>query len=85
MLGQAGYDTMGLPWQSHLEKDARPLPAGQPVELAFELLPMSYIFKAGHKLRLTLSFTSPDGTAGAPLQVLRGGDTASKLALPVIR
>lgn len=83
-LGQAPYDAIGLPWPSHVSTDARLLPPGEPVELAFELLPMSYIFKAGHKLRLTVSFTSPDGTAGAPVQVLRGGPHASRLVLPVV-
>ena len=45
---------------------------------------MSYIFKAGHRVRLVLTF-SPAGAGGAnSVEILRGGGTASKLVLPVI-
>ena len=58
-LAAPPYNHLGLPWMTHKAADAKPVPAGQPVELKFDLLPMSYIFKAGHKLRVTLTFADP--------------------------
>ena len=52
--------------------------------LDFEMLPMSYIFRTGHKIRLNLTFASPDGTEDHTATVLTGGVTPSKLVLPVI-
>ena len=56
---KAPFDNFGLPWHSHKASDAQPLVAGTPAEVEFEMLPMSYIFKAGHRLRLTLFFADP--------------------------
>jgi putative CocE/NonD family hydrolase len=85
-LAKAPYNAMGLPWHSFLEADARPLEADVPTELDFGLLPMSYIFRAGHRIRLTLTFTDPARSpAGAPeVRVLWGGARASRLTLPLI-
>ena len=85
-LAKAPYDTMGLPWHTHLRADARPLEADQPADLEFALLPMSYIFKAGHRIRLRLTFGDPERSpAGAPdVKVLWGGAHASRLTLPLI-
>lgn len=86
VTAEAPYDHMGLPWRTFAEKDARPMPAGRPEELAFDLLPMSYIFKAGHKLRLTLSFSDPQRREGEPSKVTihRSPRRPSALVLPVI-
>jgi putative CocE/NonD family hydrolase len=84
-LGTAPYDNLGLPWHSHNRADDRPLTPGQPAEIAFDLLPMSYIFKAGHRVRLTLTFAQV-GADAAPgrITVLTGAAHASKLTLPII-
>ena len=84
-LAQAPYDTMGLPWHTYRQADAQPLAAGQPAELTFDLLPMSYIFKAGHRLRLNITFTDPQTRPNAPgVTVLRSVAAPSRLTLPVI-
>ena len=85
-LSNPPYNTMGLPWHSYLERDAHPLEPDKPTELRFELLPMSYLFKSGHRLRITVTFTDPDGRAEgvAPVAVLRGGRNGSYIVLPVI-
>ena len=85
-LAKAPYDTMGLPWHSHLKADARPLVADEPADLEFDLLPMSYIFKAGHRVRLRLTFADPARSeSGAPeVKVLWGGSHASRITLPLI-
>ncbi|MFC3068910.1 CocE/NonD family hydrolase [Phenylobacterium soli] len=82
-LAPAPYDNLGLPWHSHRQADARPMPRGEPQELAFDLLPMSYLFKAGHRVRLRLTFADPQGRVGLPVSVHRGGETASFISLPV--
>ena len=85
-LAKAPYDAMGLPWHSFLKADARTLAADEPTDLEFDLLPMSYIFKAGHRIRLRLTFADPQPTAAeAPeVNVLWGGGHASRLTLPLI-
>jgi hypothetical protein len=37
----------------------KPLTPGEPVKLAFNLGPTSYIFKAGHRIRLTITCADP--------------------------
>jgi putative CocE/NonD family hydrolase len=87
-LAQAPYENFGLPWHSHREADAKPLVPGAATELEFEMLPLSYIFKAGHRIRLTIFFadpaapTAPDATKTA--RVLRSGPHTSFVTLPVV-
>jgi len=83
-LAKPPYYDFGLPWHSFLQRDARPLEPGKPTELQFGLLPMSYIFPAGHRIRVTLAFSSPSGGSGKPVTVLTGPKLLSTLTLPVI-
>jgi predicted acyl esterase len=84
-LSTPPYNHLGLPWMTHKTADAKPVPAGQPVELKFDLLPMSYIFKAGNRVRVTLTFADPQRRdAPPPVTVLAGGATPSAINLPVI-
>ncbi len=83
-LAKAPYNDFGLPWHPYLKEDARPLEPGKPTELEFALLPMSYIFPAGHRIRLTLAFSSPAGGPGEPVSILTGPGTPSAITLPMI-
>ena len=83
-LGKPPYNDFGLPWHPFLKKDARPLQPGKPTELQFALLPMSYIFPAGHRIRLTVAFSSPSGGPGRPVTILSGPGASSRIVLPVI-
>src|SRR5690606_38165322 len=84
-LASPPYNHLGLPWHTHRIADARPVPAGQPVELKFDLLPKSYIFKAGHKVRLILTFADPQRRdAPPPVTILTGSATPSAITLPLI-
>lgn len=83
-LAKAPYYDFGLPWHSFLRKDSRPLEPGKPTKLEFALLPMSYIFPAGHRIRVTLAFSSPSGGPSEPITVLTGPGKPSALTLPVI-
>jgi uncharacterized protein len=58
----APYEYLGLPWHPFTEKSQQPLQPGVPVELQMEFLPTSYLFKAGHRIRLTLQFADARAT-----------------------
>jgi hypothetical protein len=51
-------------------------------------MPLSYLFKAGHRIRVTLQFSDARATAKADLApevtVFSGPDTPSRVILPVI-
>lgn len=83
-LGEAPYDNRGLPWHPSRQADVQMLKAGEAVELKFALLPMSYNFKAGHRIRLSLYFTAPSGVAPQTVTVHEGGSYASQITLPVV-
>jgi predicted acyl esterase len=85
---KASYDNFGLPWHSHTTADAQPLVPGAAAEVEFEMLPMSYIFQAGHRLRLTLFFADPTAptapNAATSITVLRAPAMPSSMTLPII-
>jgi putative CocE/NonD family hydrolase len=83
-LGKSPYNDFGLPWHPFLKKDARPLVPGKPTLLQFALLPMSYIFPPGHRIRVTVSFSAPSGGPGSAVTVLTGSTTRSSITLPEI-
>ena len=56
--------------------------------VAFDLLPVSYLFRRGHRIRLSISGGDPDHfrrmTEPVPfLRVFHGANAASRLDLPV--
>jgi len=82
---KAPYNHLGLPWRTHAQADASSIPVGVPVEMVYDLLPMSYIFKAGHRIRIAVSFSDPARGASPPdVEILTGGANASRITLPVI-
>ena len=87
-LADAPYENLGLPWHPGTEASRQPLQPGQPVELTFDLMPMSYLFKAGHRIRVTLQFADARATAKADpapwVTVFHGPGAASRIILPVI-
>jgi predicted acyl esterase len=82
----APYDIGARPYQSHRHADRLPVPKDTPIELHFELLPMSYVFRQGHRLRLNLTFSAPADPhgAGAPVQVLHSAAHPSRVMLPLV-
>lgn len=55
-LRKAPYEYLGLPFHTFYESDWRQSPAGQPIELVFDLLPPAYQFMPGKRLRAALTF-----------------------------
>ncbi len=82
------YKTYG-PYHTYLRRDARPLVPGQVAELSFDLLPTSYLFRKGRRLRVAIAGADKDHfdpPAGEPptIQLHRGGAFLSRILLPVI-
>jgi len=82
------YENMGLPWHPFTESSVQMLEPGVPVELQFGFMPTSYVFKAGHRIRLTLQFadarSTPKLEPAPTVTVLHGRGAESKLELPLI-
>ncbi len=92
-LSEPEFDNLGLPWHRSFEEDMVPLTPGELVELVFDIMPTSNLFKAGHRIRITISGSCFDGSgpamafkdAPAPhITVYRGGDKASFVEMPFI-
>ncbi|HTO69780.1 MAG TPA: CocE/NonD family hydrolase [Myxococcota bacterium] len=76
------------PYHSFARADAAPLAAGERTELVFDLLPLSHLFRRGHRIRLSLATSDRDqfdAVAGAAstLWLERSAGAASRLELPV--
>jgi putative CocE/NonD family hydrolase len=71
------------------DADAEPLANGRVLRVEFDLMPVSWTFSAGHRIRLSLagadegSFETAPGTLGATWRIQRGRG-ASALELPFI-
>jgi putative CocE/NonD family hydrolase len=88
-LSQAPFNNLGLPYHSHYQSDLVPIPAGEPVELVFSLLPTSYQFHKGSRIRITVvcadadNFDTPVIDPAPKLQLLRDMNHPSFIQLPV--
>ena len=81
------YNNLGLPYHPFGEKDAMPLTPGEPTLLRFDLLPISFLFKAGHRIQVTLSFAdtpTPRITPAPTVSIFHDAAHPSKIVLPII-
>ena len=88
-ISTAPFEYLGLPYHRSDAEDIADLP-DQPVELVFDLIPTSYIFDAGHRIRVTITCADKD-TALTPqldppptVHLYREADHASYIVLPII-
>ncbi|HKU40614.1 MAG TPA: CocE/NonD family hydrolase [Polyangiales bacterium] len=87
-LAQAPYNNLGLPWHRSFQQDAMPLKPGEPAQLLFDLQPVSQVFKAGNRIRLSLTFAA--GTATPRIDppptvtIYRDSVRRSAVVLPVL-
>ena len=80
------------PYRTYRQADVMPQVPGEITELEFDLLPVSYLFKKGHSIRITLSGADKDSFSPVPagsqpvtLQFFHGGPVhASYVDLPVM-
>ncbi len=77
------------PFRSFRREDAAPLVPGRAERIRVPLLPVSWVFAAGSRVRLSLAGTDADHVGQVPhgrppvLTLLRGGERASALDLPL--
>jgi putative CocE/NonD family hydrolase len=90
VLATAPYNFLGLPWHRSFEEDIIDLTPGEPAELVFDVLPTSYVFKAGHRIRLTINCASKhvleflEFSPPPVVSVYRNTNHASYISLPII-
>jgi predicted acyl esterase len=90
-LSQAPFNNLGLPYHSHYQSDLMPIPARDPIELVFNLLPTSYRFHKGSRIRITLAladadnFETPVIDPAPKLHLLRDLHHLSFIQLPVVQ
>jgi predicted acyl esterase len=90
-LSQAPFNNLGLPFHSHDKNDFMPIPAGESIELVFNLLPTSYRFHKGNNIRITVAFADADNfetpviDPAPKLRLLRDMNHSSFIQLPVAR
>jgi uncharacterized protein len=80
------YNNLGLPYHPMNQADAQPLTPGQPTELKFDVYPISIIFKAGHRIRLVLTFAdsvTPKLTPVPTVSIYRDAMHPSSITLPI--
>ena len=86
--GALPFDHLGLPYHRGCARDVAPLPAGTPVALAFDLLPVARRFRAGQRIRVAITgadadnFETPALDPPPEMRVLRSTDHASYIDLP---
>jgi putative CocE/NonD family hydrolase len=92
-LSRPPWGDLGLPWHAQMTADDEPLPPGRPTELVFDFTPTSWVFRAGHRLRITVlnaagkSFQAPpdsDRMHPPTIRLYRGAGHGSRIILPVI-
>jgi uncharacterized protein len=78
-----------IAYHSYLKKDAAPLPKGEIVEIRFDLLPVSYLFQKGHRMRISIATGDKDNfkqicRPGAVYELMLGGEKGSYVSLPLM-
>lgn len=78
-----------VPYRTFKTGDARPLVRGEVAELRFDLLPTSYVFERGHRMRVAIAGADASHFAILPgepptIAVHRNNRHASRIELPVI-
>ena len=77
-----------VPFRTFLRADARPLVAGEVAEVVFDLLPTSFVFRAGHAIRIAIAgadadhFSLPLPVSPLVYEVRRDAHHASRIELP---
>jgi putative CocE/NonD family hydrolase len=77
-----------VPYRTFKRQDMQPLVPGAVAELIFDLLPTSYLFRAGHRVRVALGGADRSHFAAGPTppptwHVFRDRTHASRIDLPV--
>jgi len=86
------FNSVGIPYHRSYKEDLIPLEPGVPAKLEFCIDPISYVFAAGHSIRVTLvcaeekTYQQPEGfdyENPPTITLYTGGDKASLVKLPL--
>jgi putative CocE/NonD family hydrolase len=83
----APYNNLNLPWHPMRAADAQPLVPNEPVQLRFDLLPLSVLFKEGHRIRIVITFAdtlTPKLSPAPTVKIHRDAAHPSAITLPII-
>ncbi|UCG88034.1 MAG: CocE/NonD family hydrolase [Gemmatimonadota bacterium] len=86
-LADPPFDILGLPYHRSHQEDRVELREGEVAELMFDLYPVSNIFNAGNRIRVTITGADADNTeppVAASFTILRGPDHPSSIRLPIV-
>ena len=89
-LSKPRYENYDLPFHAALRAEAQPLVPGEPVQMVFAFLPTSYLFKAGHSIRISVAgsdYRERDRTPVVPAPVVTLHNTLehpSFISLPIV-
>ena len=77
-----------VPNHSFLQEHAEPLKPGEIAHLQFDILPTSYLFRKGHRIRIAIATADKDNfrqicPEGSVYDIIRGGNFASRVQLPI--
>ena len=90
VLSKAPYNNLGLPYHRYYKSNLVSIPAGEPVELVFDLLPISYQFRAGSRMRISVTcadadnFETPTLNPQPKIRLLRNSAHASFVEFSII-
>jgi putative CocE/NonD family hydrolase len=89
-LSEAPFNNLGLPYHRHYQSDLALIHPGKPVELVFSLLPTSYLFRVGNRIRITVTcadadnFDTPVLKPAPKIRLMRDTAHPSFIELPII-
>jgi putative CocE/NonD family hydrolase len=82
------------PRPTHLERDARPMPAGQFTKVRVGVFAVAHVFRRGSRIRISLeapgddrtrwAFDTPETGGGVLDEIAWGGERRSRIVLPVV-
>jgi putative CocE/NonD family hydrolase len=89
-LHSAPFNNLGLPYHRSFQEDIEKLPS-EPVELIFDLIPVSKMFNEGHRIRITITCADKDN-ASTPVKnpaptvhLFRNTSYTSFVELPIVK
>ncbi len=81
-------DAPAIPCHTYLERDGRPMKPGQIEKVRFDILPVSYLFKEGHSIRISISGADithfKPHAHGAEVSIQTNATYPSKVQLPFV-
>jgi putative CocE/NonD family hydrolase len=89
LLSPAPFENFRLPWHNNYQSELKSIPAGQPIELVFDLLPTAWQLTPGKSLRITVAFSdagnfdTPALNPAPTVQILRDVTHPSFIEMPV--